>query len=187
MPVLTDPKWRDPHEVILGDAYPAEETGFTLTRRQERLYQYRADLYAPLLLDLAEDQAASDIAYPTRPTAASVPCWKRESQEQNQASPVGRTNYDISLTIDEFTFPSGVDIEDGWLIKLYPLTPESLIGSVAEGAVQVADNEIQFYVVQGGPQDRPSVGRRQSNQRKVFAVKTSPPVTNAGQLLMRKT
>lgn len=196
----TDADLLDPQAVILGEAWEmrgvggsgsgvgAEESAYTLTRRQERLYTFRADLYEPDVLDVADDQAVSDLAYKMKPSALDVPCWKRESQEENQPSPVGRTNYDISLTIDEFTFPSGVDTNDSWLIKLYPLHPEPLIGAEgdAKGKVQAADNRVQFYVVQGGAQDRPAVGRRQANQRKVFAVKTSPPKTIGGQLLAKK-
>ena len=84
---------------------------------------------------------------------------------------------------------TGVEIEDAWLIKLYPLPPEALIGAEgdAEVLVQSSDSGVQFYVVQGGAQDRPSVGRRQANERKLFAVKTSPPKTISGQLLARRS
>ncbi len=188
-----DAELLDPRKTILGDAWERRgagivQTPYTLTRRQERLYVFRADLYAPIVLDVDDDQAASDLAYPMKPSAREVPCWKRESQEENQPSPVGRTNYDISLTIDQFTFPSGVVIDDGFLIKLYPLQPEALIGAVGDAQVeiQMVDNAVQFYVVQGGAQDRPAVGRRQSNHRKVFAVKTSPPKTVGGKLLARR-
>lgn len=197
MPLLdltgADAELLDPRKTILGDAWQGRgavdvETPYTLTRRQERLYVYRADLYAPIELDVDDNQAPSDLAYPMKPSARGVPCWKRESQEENQPSPVGRTNYDINLTIDQFTFPSGADIDDGFLIKLYPLPAELLVGAVGDAPVemQAVDNLFQFYVVQGGAQDRFALGRRQANHRKIFAVKTSPPKTIDGQLLARR-
>ena len=192
MPLLTAAKYLDPASVILGSAYPgatpvgdieATAPGYTLTRRQEHLYRFRADLFKPVELDTSDDQSVSDQAWKEPATASAVPCWKRESQEENQASPVGRTNYDIALTIDQFTFPSGVTIDDGWLIKLYSPDPEELVGAEAmgNGQMQNADDGPQFYIVQGGAQDRPAVNRRQANQRKVFGVKTSAPVSHLGQ------
>ena len=185
-----DAELLDPRKTLLGNAWQGRgvvdvETPYTLTRRQEHLYVFRVDIYEPIVLDVDDSQAAYDLAYPMKPTARGVPCWKRESQEENQPSSVGRTNYDIAMTIDQFTFPSGVVIDDGFLIKLYPLRAEVLVGAALDASVDLpmADNGVQFYIVQGGAQDRPAVGRRQANERKVFAVKTSPPKTVAGQLL----
>lgn len=147
----------------------AERLGYRLARRQIKLFTWWCDLYPPSKLEIENDNAAKDLTYHPKPLFENVPCYKIESQESNQASPIGRGNYDIMMTTDQFKFAAGQGIEDGWLIYLYP-------------PVGVAEDRsgVQCYIVQGGAQDKPKTGIRDTNQRKVYAIKTPTPKSIGG-------
>lgn len=146
-----------------------------LTRRQERLYYLRADLFKPEPLKVTLDQGAKDLAYPPTPTYPLVPCFRQDSVEINSPQIMGRTNYDIAMTLDVLKFSFSQEIEDGWLVRVHPVpnSPPDRQG-------------FDFYVTQGGGQDHPSVGRRHANQRRVLVVKVPIPrdVENVGLLVM---
>lgn len=137
-----------------------------LNRRQRQLYTFRVDLWRPLPLTVQGGDftgLAVDFGYVPEPAYRGVACYQIESQETNKPSIVGRNNYDIMMTIDQFKFVIEQEIEDGWLIRVRSTGSES------------ATDVGQFYIVQGGAQDKPAIGRREPNQRKVFAVKCPPP------------
>lgn len=146
-----------------------------LVKRQERAYNLRADLFKPDPLKVGLDQLARDLTYPPTPTYPLVRCRRTDSAEINTAQVPGRTNYDISLTLDVFKFAFDQEIEDGWLVRVHPVpnSPPDRQG-------------FDFYVTQGGGQDHPSVGRRHANQRRVLVVKVPKPrdIENGGLLVM---
>jgi len=172
----------DPIAVITGSAYPsrgedAPRSDYTLTRRQERLYLFRADIYQPVQGDLDNDQAAVDSPWQTPALATCVPCWKRKSEESIEVNAIGRTN----VSPDTFEFPLGVMIADGYLIKLYPLDPlsePSSEGSIAlqdVGEVQGGGMGVIWYKAKTGPKDRYAAGSRRANHRVVPALAIAPP------------
>jgi hypothetical protein len=192
---LSDPKFTDPVRVILGDAYgtiatpvgdvEATAPGWTLTRRQEHLYRWRADLYAPLVPDVDNEQAPADEGWPLAPTYQSVPCWRSPAQEQDAPTPAGRA----ATGLDVFRFPVGVSLSDGWLIKLFPLEAEELVGATGNATGQMQGEGLQesegasrFYLVQSAPEAHPMVGRRTVNHIKALAKHIAPPKTYRGQL-----
>jgi hypothetical protein len=137
--------------------------GYAYVWRQERVFIGRCDLYKPSDIDVEDDNAAIDLLYGPLPTFAWVPVYPIESTEDNVASDIGRTNYDIALTIDLFKFIEGQEIGDGWLIALYP------VGNNPGG--------VACYITQGDAQDTPGAFRRTANQRVVFAKKSVTPST----------
>lgn len=147
-----------------------------LNSRQQRTYIYRVDLFPPEPLTVESDQAARDLYYPPLPKYRLVPCFKGESAEMNVPTLAGRTNYDISLTLDMFKFEASQEIEDGWLIRVHPrqyAPPDRA--------------EFEYYVTQGGGRDNPTIPgtARRANQRRVFAVKTIAPRTvDGGETLL---
>lgn len=193
---LSDPKFSDPVRVIRGDAYATLATpvgdveatapGWTLTRRQEHLYRWRADLFEPALPDVDNEQAPTDESWRGAPTHQSVPCWRSPAPEQDAPTPAGRT----ATGLDAFRFPVGVALSDGWLIKLYPLAVEELVGASgdatghmqAEG-LQASESAIRFFLVQSAPQAHFMAGRRTPNHIKALAKHIAPPKTYRGELL----
>lgn len=142
----------------------ARRLGYELVSRQTKLFTWWCDLYPPSGIRVGKDGQAASMSRGTLPKYRFVPCYKIESQEDNEIQAFARANYDIALTIDQFKFAAGQEIEDGWLIALYP-----------PGGAASDREHIQCYVTQGGAQDKPSTGIRETNQRKLFAKKTNTP------------
>lgn len=188
-----DAELLDPVAAILGDAWPARgesttnsPTGYVITRRQERLYAWRADLFAPAVLDVDDDQAAADATFAPEPTLKGVPCLKVENRNTSEASTVGRTAAG-SGNADIFKFPAGLPLSDGWLIKAYPPAGEALLGAEGDASGPKAPSgEIAYYIALNDPETRPLSGRRQANESKVLGLITSPPKIIQGKLLTRK-
>lgn len=182
----------DPKAVILGDSYDQRgvltgESAFNLTRLQERLYVYLADLYAPVELNVDDDQSVADATFAPKPTQTAVPCWKTENRNSPEQSPAGRTSAGLS-NADVLRFPIEAQVADGWLVKLYPAPVEQLVGAEGDAPGQVpqqTDRPI-FYLVQNDPEAHPAIGRRPSNQKKVFALSIPPPRTISGKLLAKR-
>lgn len=136
-----------------------------LTRRQKSTFQTIVDLYRPndpavrVSLTDPEDEEPLDMEYDSQPAAVNVKCRHKYSQENNQVSLEGRTDYDIMATTDQFIFTADVEIDDGWV--LVSKTPGNDYG--------------QTYISMGVPRDLPSYKRRKSNMRIIFAKKCVRP------------
>jgi hypothetical protein len=131
----------------------------TRNSRQRRVFTYVVNLYAPIEGVGAEGEAL-DHTYPEEPTYSNVRTFWRNMDEENTPSTVGRTNYDIILTTDEFKFAIEQEIGDGWMIEM------------VSGA---GEENGQTYVSMGGAKQRANKFRRRAHQNTVAARRLARP------------
>ncbi len=134
-----------------------------LTRRQTRVYTYHCDLFRPSWPAVADDNQAIDVAFGPLPDYKNVPCYRIDSQELNVARIPGRGMGELVINSTVFKFAYAQEVGDGWLIVI----------ALPPGPANQA--KVRCYIGQGDPQDKPVVGRRRANQRRMFATETSLP------------
>jgi hypothetical protein len=145
-----------------------------LTWRQTRLYTFRCDIYRPLkAIRLDVDATGKDLDYPPLPTAKNVPCYRKDSQEFNNPTPIGRGKGDLVMTNTSFTFPLKADVGEGYLIRFH------LLDALAPGEREADARQLtyRFYIVQGDPSDTPTVRVRHVNSRNLVAAETQRPLS----------
>lgn len=131
-------------------------------RRQQRSYEYSVDLYKPLDISVSGSyRVIEDQAYPEEATYKNVKCGYNESSVLESPSEIGRTNYDILLTIDHFEFNNAQAIEGGWAIHMR--------------SPRIYNDVGKWWIVQGSAQDRPPLNRRRANSRTIYAKRSPAP------------
>jgi hypothetical protein len=129
-----------------------------LNSRQQRLYQHRVDLYAPIHPPVQLHKDVPDIAY--RLAAADVPCYMFTQPETDVTSVAGRVQQDNLFTLDKIHFESDTPIEDTWMIQL------QTAGHPDKG---------KWWIAEGNPQPKVSFGKRRPNYALVYAKRSNRP------------
>jgi hypothetical protein len=139
-------------------------TQYPLTERQRESFTDTCNLYKPTKLTQQIgllDEFVEDLEFDPVPAFTNVPCLHRQTDELAPTGFLGQTNRDTAMFIDKWHFASTQYFEINWgILKTTP------------GA---ADNG-RFWVTQGNPKSRPSIGERSANNNKVFALRSPKPL-----------
>jgi hypothetical protein len=88
--------------------------------RQTRAFTETCDLYRPDVLTVDADSVVDYVGYnvANAPTATGVLCHFEKRREGSAPTGYGRSDQDILDTTDRLHVHQGVDIGDGWYVKV---------------------------------------------------------------------
>jgi hypothetical protein len=129
------------------------------TRRQELLYVHTCDIWKPDAITKAVDGRPNNVTTYTK-IASAQKCYFFTTKNTNAPFVFGRYKPDYLDTMDTCKFPSGVDIDDNYVLKF----------------LFAGDMLNTFWRVQGNAQDRGGTARRTPDFRMVLIrVLREPP------------
>lgn len=137
---------------------------YTLNKRQVRSYTEEVTFYGgDLQAGAASDGGAKDPSVPSAITgAANIPALLRQSPQNVDVGPLGRSNVDIAMTLDKLKIPVGVAVRDAQFFKL--------VGPASHPDLNT------WWALQGNARVTPSRGSREANEQ-VFFCKPVPDPT----------
>lgn len=131
-----------------------------LSRRQNRLYTYRFNLYRPNASVHSTDLEATDAQTAYTPAFSDVPGYYKSTPELDNNSIAGRSPGVNLFVLDEFHFSSDQEIADTWVIEMTGsdpnATPHPYIG--------------RFWICLDNSQEAASQGRRQNGFQMIYGI-----------------
>jgi len=136
-----------------------------LTRRQQKRYTFRCELYRPSAIAPAASGSratdrAKDEQWGPKPAYTGVPCYYASAEEATQPTGAGLQSEANLFTFYNFYFEAAQEVGNGWTIRF------TVPGHPDDG---------EWFFVQDKPKTTVSTGRRSVNQSTVFTTRGPAP------------